>query len=86
MYKCSSCRSCFDKPDTKDTSYEDYYGVGAEFPDRHSLTIEVCPYCWSEDIEQENLCESCKWSHIDSDSEEYCETDESYECEFYEEY
>ena len=85
MYKCLSCRSCFDEPDTKSTSYEDYYGVAGLFPDRHGLTIEVCPRCGSEDFEQENLCESCKWHSIDSDSEDYCDNDECYDCDDYEE-
>ena len=86
MYKCLDCNRVFDEFDTKRTSYESYFGVSDLFPNSHNLTIEVCPRCGSENISEVNLCESCKWSHIDNDSEEYCETEESFECKYYEEF
>lgn len=85
MYKCDYCKCKFDEPDTLSTTYEDYYGVSDDVMSRTHLSIEVCPICGSEEISEMNLCETCKWSHIDSDSEEYCETDESYDCDDYEE-
>lgn len=51
--KCNDCNRSFDEPSEKETSYENYYGVSSEFSDSTPLTIEVCPYCGSEDIEED---------------------------------
>lgn len=51
--KCNDCDKTFNEPDTFKTSYESYYGVSGEFVDSTPLTIEVCPYCGSDDIVEE---------------------------------
>ena len=51
-YKCLNCGKTFDEPHITRTSYEDYYGVGSLFSFRRSLTLEVCPYCDDEEIEE----------------------------------
>lgn len=51
--KCNDCNRSFDEPNEKETTYENYYGVSSEFSDSTPLTIEVCPYCGSDDIEED---------------------------------
>lgn len=50
---CLNCSRLFDSPKTIHTTYEAMYGVGGEFGSRTPCTIEVCPYCGDEDIEEE---------------------------------
>lgn len=50
---CYDCGNPFDEPDTKRTSYEDIYGVGREFSGRTMVNVYICPYCKSDDIEEE---------------------------------
>lgn len=64
MYECNDCGRSFDELISIKTSYENYYGVGSLFSNHHSLTIDVCPYCKSED-----------WEEVDDDDE-----DEEEEC------
>lgn len=52
MYRCLNCRYEFDEPDEIHTSYEAYYGVASDFGSRTSLTLEVCPRCESDDIDE----------------------------------
>lgn len=52
MYRCLNCRCEFDEPDVIHTSYEVYYGVASDFGSRTSLTLEVCPRCESDDIDE----------------------------------
>ena len=52
MWICDNCGAEFDAPDEKMESYESYYGVGSMFSDRHYFTLQVCPNCGSEDIEE----------------------------------
>ena len=52
MYRCYNCKAEFDESDVELTSYEDYYGVSSMFRDRHYFSLEVCPNCRSEDIEE----------------------------------
>ena len=54
LYKCLNCGAIFEKPHIKKTSYEAYYGVWGMFPNRTPLTLEVCPCCYDEEIEEYN--------------------------------
>ena len=45
MYRCPSCLRTFDYPDYVEVCFEDLYGVGSMFRDRHYGTIANCPYC-----------------------------------------
>ena len=48
--KCFICNKLFDEPELKNTTYESYYGVAGELSSRTPITIELCPYCGSEEI------------------------------------
>lgn len=85
MFECGNCGCRFTEPDRLDTTYERYYGVGSLFPNHHSLTIEVCPRCGSDDFSEINLCETCRWKNVDPDSVNYCDNNESHDCDDYEE-
>lgn len=52
MYRCDNCGRIFEDDDVvlESMSYEDYYGVGRDFPDKHYFSLETCPYCGSEDV------------------------------------
>lgn len=52
MCECNDCGERFEEPISVKTSYENYYGVGSLFPNHHSLYIDVCPRCKSEDWEE----------------------------------
>ena len=52
MWICDNCNAEFDEPEEEMESYESYYGVSSMFPDRHYFTMQVCPCCGSEDIEE----------------------------------
>lgn len=55
MYKCFNCECRFEEPDYEDLSYEEYYGVGSEFP-RYShnyFRLKRCPYCGSDEVEED---------------------------------
>lgn len=51
MYECNDCGRSFDELISIKTSYENYYGVGSLFGNHHSLYLDVCPYCKSEEWE-----------------------------------
>jgi len=55
MYKCFNCGRRFEEPDYEDLSYEDYYGVGSEFPraGHHYFRLKRCPYCGSDEVEED---------------------------------
>lgn len=55
MYKCINCGRRFEEPAYEDVSYEDYCGVGSDFPraSHHYFTLTQCPYCWSTDIDDD---------------------------------
>lgn len=53
MLICNDCERKFEEPICVHTTYEKYYGVGDLFGNHHSLTLEVCPYCKSEDFEDD---------------------------------
>lgn len=53
MYRCKDCGKKFEEPISETMTYEDYYGVYDLFnSSRGHITIELCPYCSSEDIEK----------------------------------
>ena len=53
MYRCEDCGKKFEKPISKTMTYEDYYGVSDLFnSSKGHITIELCPYCSSEDLEE----------------------------------
>ena len=51
-WRCDSCGEWFDEPLERRSSIEVEYGVSSFFGDSHSCTIDCCPYCDSEDIEE----------------------------------
>ena len=52
MYKCPECGAIFDEPEYETVCFEEIYGVGSMFPDRHYGTFANCPRCGgSIDIE-----------------------------------
>lgn len=53
MYRCPNCGKEFEEPSIRITSYEDYFGIW--YPDRHELILNICPYCGSEEIEDEEM-------------------------------
>lgn len=48
-YKCGKCDALFDEPDYREEqeSFEFWGSVG-----RHTLVVEVCPECDSEDFDK----------------------------------
>lgn len=52
MFRCLDCGEVFDEADELYTTYESYYGVASDFPDRTPLTLEVCPRCESDQIDE----------------------------------
>lgn len=50
QYACDNCRKEFDEPEEEHTTYEHYYGVSSLFPNSTPMTLNVCPYCSSDDI------------------------------------
>lgn len=45
MYKCPECGAIFEEPVFETICYEEIYGVGSMFADRHYGTITNCPEC-----------------------------------------
>ena len=45
MYKCPECGTKFDEPIYETVCYEELYGVGSMFQDRHYGTFANCPEC-----------------------------------------
>lgn len=52
MYHCFNCNEDFYEPEKVHTTYERYYGVSDEFRYHTPMTIDVCPYCGSDEIEE----------------------------------
>lgn len=50
MWVCDNCGAMFDEPELEKDTYENYFGVSSMFSNSHSMTLEVCPSCGSEDI------------------------------------
>ena len=52
MYKCPECGAIFEDPEYETVCFEELYGVGSMFADRHYGTFANCPQCGSSiDIE-----------------------------------
>ena len=52
MYKCPECGAIFEEPEYETVCFEELYGVGSMFTDRHYGTFANCPQCGgSIDIE-----------------------------------
>ena len=45
MYKCPECGAIFEDPEYETLCFEELYGVGSMFPDRHYGTFANCPEC-----------------------------------------
>lgn len=58
MYKCRECYRKFEYPDYVERCYEDMYGVGGMFPDRHYAVFAECPYCGAPiDVQEDEIDE-----------------------------
>lgn len=44
-YKCSECGAIFEEPEYETVCFEELYGVGSMFADRHYGTFASCPRC-----------------------------------------
>ena len=64
MYRCNECGRKFEEPIYETICFEDLYGVGSQFEDRHYGTIITCPFChehidpemdlWDEEYDDED--------------------------------
>ena len=45
MYKCPECGAIFEEPVYETVCFEELYGVGSMFADRHYGTFTNCPRC-----------------------------------------
>ena len=64
MYKCPECGVIFEEPEYETVCFEELYGVGSMFSDRHYGTFASCPRCggsidieydtWDEEYDDEN--------------------------------
>ena len=52
VWKCGECGETFNEPELVRTSYEDEFGVGDLFGNSTPMTIALCPYCGSRDIDE----------------------------------
>lgn len=59
MFYCRNCKNEFEEPKICQTSYEEHYGCTHLFADTHTMTIEECPYCKSDDFEEMKKCDNC---------------------------
>ena len=63
-YKCPECGAIFEEPEYETVCFEELYGVGSMFADRHYGTFANCPRCggsidieydtWDEEYDDEN--------------------------------
>lgn len=84
MYICNTCKSRFEEPNKESITFEDYYGVGNLFASRTRTTLDVCPYCDDDDIEELEKCEMCEeWFRSEqlTDTTEYINGGCGYCCE-----
>ena len=57
-YKCPECGSVFEEPVYETVCFEELYGVGSMFRDRHYGTFANCPRCGgSIDVEYDTYDE-----------------------------
>ena len=90
MYKCPECGAIFEDPEYETVCFEELYGVGSMFQDRHYGTFANCPECGSAiDIEADSWDEAYEQSderiaYYERQGDEYVYYD-SNECELYRE-
>lgn len=67
MYRCKDCEKKFEEPNSETMTYEDYYGVYDLFnSSKGHITIKLCPYCSSKDIEEiDNFDDSFRKNEAD---------------------
>lgn len=51
MFRCKNCEQTFEEPLLKETTYEFWYGAPLE--SRTYLLLELCPFCKSDEFEEE---------------------------------
>lgn len=62
-YKCHDCKEFFDEEEmeTRNVCWENEYGVGGMFQDKHYSEVGCCPCCGSIEIEEQSdydlMCE-----------------------------
>ena len=62
MYKCPECGAIFEDPEYETVCFEELYGVGSMFPDRHYGTFANCPECGGAiDIEYDTYDEEYEY-------------------------
>lgn len=60
MYRCPECGAIFEEPEYETVCFEELYGVGSMFTDRHYGTFASCPRCGEAiDIEYDTWDEEC---------------------------
>ncbi len=59
MFYCNDCKHEFSEPKVIETTYEEYYGVSDKFIDNHKMSLEKCPHCGSDNIEEMKECDRC---------------------------
>lgn len=54
MFECIDCKARFEEDEIEvlETSYEAFYGVASQFGSRTPLTLNLCPVCGSDEIEE----------------------------------
>ena len=67
MYYCENCQEEFDESKIEKTTYEDFYEIGAKFPNKTKMILEKCPHCGGEDIIELEKCEKCGEYCLDAD-------------------
>lgn len=91
MYKCPECGAIFEEPVYETVCYEELYGVGSMFSDRHYGTFANCPECGGAiNIEEDAYDEDdsgeddSRTAYYERQGDEYVYYDEN-ECEIYRE-
>ena len=54
MYHCFNCNEDFYEPGKVHTTYERFYGGCEDWGSVTPMTIDVCPYCGSDEFEEED--------------------------------
>lgn len=52
MYRCGNCGETFAEPNYYETTYESHYGLGYQFRTGTHLTLELCPSCGMDAVEE----------------------------------
>lgn len=73
LFRCTECKKAFEEPQEIEITYEKYFGVSDEFPNHNTMTLRVCPFCGSADIEKFNAHIKCEEDEKDYDYAEESE-------------